>query len=298
MPAPTLDRRTWFGLAAGAALGACQSQPRPRTFAHLERTGRLGVAVLDTGTGKLTGHRVNERFALCSTFKLVLAAVVLDRDARGGRALRTQVPLAAADLLAHAPVSRARWAEASARGLPTAHVDLATLAHAAVTTSDNTAANLLLRDLGGPAAVTAFCRDHGDLVTRLDRYEPAMNRVGPGDERDTTTPRAMVNLVARLLGPDGLLTTARATLRGWLLETTTGLARVRAGLPADWVAGDKTGTGAAPTTAKVNDVVWIEPPGRAPLVVAAYYDTGRVAEWPSADDEAVLAEVGRLIAGR
>jgi beta-lactamase class A len=257
-----------------AVLVSCAASPRasldalPQQLADLERArgGRLGVAVLDTADGSLRGHRLDERFALCSTFKLVLAAMVLERAAHGGRALDERLRIAPGDLLSHAPVTR------------------------------GTAANLLLRDLGGFAPFHAFCRAHGDAVTRLDRFEPEMNDVRPGDERDTTTPRAYAQLVARLFG-GGLAPASRQTLRQWMFATATGAGRVRKGLPPDWPAGDKTGTGGGgDVTVKCNDVVWLEPPGRAPLVIAVYYDSGVVADWPSETDEDVLAEVGRLVA--
>ncbi|MBL8756769.1 MAG: class A beta-lactamase [Planctomycetes bacterium] len=298
-----LDRRSFLLLGAGAAAASCRmlsaggaGEDLSVRLAALERGGRLGVAVLDTGTGTLRGHRLDERFALCSTFKLVLAAMVLDRAARGERGLDVRLAVTAADVLKHAPVVAAAVEAAAARGSEPALLALADLAEAAQTTSDGAAANLLLRDLGGPAAFNGFCRRHGDGVTRLDRYEPEMNDVRAGDVRDTTTPRAMAQLVARLAS-GGLGGESWQTLRQWMVATKTGAARVRRGLPAGWVAGDKTGTGGGDgVTVKCNDVVWIEPPGRAPLVVACYYDTGVVADWPSATDEEVLAEVGRVVA--
>ncbi len=303
MSTAQFDRRSILLLAAGAALASCHASPNEartaefeRELAQLEGSGRLGVAVLDTRDGSVCGRRLDERFALCSTFKLVLAAMVLERAALGGRALDERVSFGAADLVSHGAVTRAAVEAAAARGASTAELSFGELARAAQTSSDGVAANLLLRQLGGPAALNTYCRTHGDALTRLDRYEPEMNDVRPGDERDTTTPRAMAQLVGRLLG-GALAPAARDTLRQWMIETTTGAARVRRGLPKDWLAGDKTGTGGGDgVTVKCNDVVWIEPPGRAPLVVAAYYDTGVVAEWPSDADQAVLAEVGRCVA--
>lgn len=303
MPDSRSDRRTFLLSVAGATLAGCRTSARgtgapdlEQALAGLERNGRLGVAVLDTADGTLRGRRLDERFAMCSTFKLVLAAMVLDRAATSGSTLATRLRVGPGDLLKHAPVTRAAVEAAMARGATSADLTLAELAEAAQTTSDNAATNLLLRDLGGPAAFTAFCRTHGDATTRLDRYEPEMSDVRPGDDRDTTTPRAMARLVARLLGGT-LAPTARLTLRQWLFATSTGASRVRRGLPHDWPAGDKTGTGGGDgVTVKCNDVVWIEPPGRAPLVVAVYHDTGVVADWPSDADEAVLAEVGRHVA--
>lgn len=297
-----LDRRTFLLSVAGTALASCRSVENgvrgtdlEQALAALESGGRLGVAVLDTRDGTVRGHRLDERFALCSTFKLTLAAMVFDRAASGGSALDRRLPVGPADLLKHAPVTRAAVDAAARRGAATAELTLVELAEAAQTTSDGVAANILLRDLGGPAAFTSFCRRNGDEVTRLDRYEPEMNDVRTGDARDTTSPRAMAQLVARLFG--GVLApAARTTLRTWMLATETGAERVRKGLPSDWIAGDKTGTGGGDDiSVKCNDVVWIEPPGRAPLVVAVYYDTGVCGDWPSDADEAVLAEVGRVV---
>lgn len=298
----TLHHRLSLAFVSAALAGCTASPPQSddRTLesalAALEHGSRLGVAVLDTGTGVVRGHRLDERFAMCSTFKLVLAAMVLDRAGTDPQALEARLLVGPADLIAHAPITKAAVDAAVARGEASVALSLEDLAEAAQTTSDNTAANLLLRDLGGPAAFTAFCCALGDATTRLDRYEPQMNDVQPGDARDTTTPRAMAGLIARLF--DGRLApAARERLRRWMIATATGAARVRRGLPTDWVAGDKTGTGGGRSiTVKCNDLVWIEPPGRAPLVVAVYYDTGVVAEWPSDADEGVLAEVGRIVA--
>lgn len=297
------DRRSVLLLALGATMASCRtsmSEPRAaeleRELARLESRGRLGVAVLDTRDGRVVGRRLDERFALCSTFKLVLAAMVLQRAETGGRALAERVSFGKGELVSHGSVTRAAVEAAAARGASAAELSLGELARAAQTASDGVAANLLLHDIGGPAGLTQFCRERGDAITRLDRFEPEMNDVLPGDERDTTSPRAMAKLVARLLGGE-LAPAARETLRRWMIETTTGAARVRRGLPPEWIAGDKTGTGGgAGITVKCNDVVWIEPPGRAPLVVAAYYDTGEVAEWPSDADQEVLADVGRCVA--
>lgn len=305
-PLDALDRRAFLrcvaGIAVASTAGGCRLTASGARgdlatgLARLERTGRLGVAVLDTATGQVRGHRLDERFAMCSTFKLPLAAMVLARAACGGRPLDARLRVSATDLLKHAPFARAAVDAAASRGETFAESTLAELAEAAQTTSDNTAANLLLRDLGGPTAFTSNCIAHGDTVTRLDRYEPEMNDVRGDDVRDTTTPRAMARLMAGLL-TEGLPVPARQQLRQWMHATATGAARVRAGLPPEWFAGDKTGTGGGDgVTVKCNDVVWIEPPGRVPLVVAAYYDTGRAGEWPSEEDEAVLADVGRLVA--
>lgn len=269
-------------------LGAAPAPERNARFearlAALEARagGRLGVAALDTGTGRRLAHRADEPFPLCSTFKVLLAGAVLRKVDRGETRLDRRLPYGKVDLLAYAPVTTARVAEGG--------MTVGDLCAAAVEVSDNTAANLLLRDLGGPAAVTAFARALGDPLTRLDRTEPTLNEARPGDPRDTTTPAAMVgSLRALLLGPT-LRPGSRARLEGWMAACTTGGTRLRAGLPPDWAAGDKTGSGARGTA---NDIAILRPPHRAPILVAAYL-TGSTASDSGRD--AVLAEVGRLVA--
>ncbi len=255
-----------------------------RQLAALEARGggRLGVAALDTGSGRRLAFRGGERFPLCSTFKVLLAGAVLARVEAGQEALDRRIPFSQADLVDHSPITSARLAEGG--------LSVEELCAATVRESDNAAANLLLKALGGPGALTAFARSLGDARTRLDRLEPELNSALPGDPRDTTTPRAMVdNLKALLLG-DALSAAGRQRLEGWMITCATGKARLRAGVPAHWVVGDKTGAGLHGT---VNDVAILRPPDRAPILVAAYF-TGSRAAW--ADREALLAEVGRLVA--
>lgn len=244
--------------------------------------GRLGVAVVDTGTGRRLDHRGDERFPLCSTFKVLLAGAVLARVDRGLERLDRPLPYGPADLLEHAPVTQAHVSEG--------RLTVAELCAATLVVSDNTAANLLLRTLGGPGAITAFARTLGDGDTRLDRMEPDLNEARPGDPRDTTTPCAMVGALQALLLGSTLEPSSRQRLEGWMVAATTGLTKLRAGLPAGWTAGDKTGSGGRGT---LNDVALIRPPGRAPLLVAAYLTDSRAG---LGDREAALAEVGRLVA--
>jgi beta-lactamase class A len=164
------------------------------------------------------------------------------------------------------------------------------LAQAAITVSDNTAANLLLAKLGGPAGFTEFVRSLGDPVTRLDRAEPALNSNDPGDVRDTTSPRAMVELMRQILCGDALKSTSRERLLTWLRASETGKDRLRAGLPHDWIIGDKTGTG---QRGAVNDVAIALPPGRAPILIAAYLSDAK-AGLPAL--VAAQADIGRLVA--
>ncbi len=300
MDIDTINRRQAL-LAAGASLllpfpGMAWSRVLPasdlQALAALERKvgGRLGVALLDTGSGQMVGHRLNERFGMCSTFKMPLAAAILREVDQGHLRHDQWVPYGAADAVAHAPVTQ--------KHLQRGGMTVVALAEAAQTTSDNVAANLLLKLIGGPAGFTANLRAAGDAITRLDRYEPHMNHVKGPDERDTTTPAAMARTTEQLLTTNWLSSASRELLIGWMVATTTGELRLRAGLPNNWRSGDKTGTGMAPGMPdKYNDVAIAWPPGKAPLIISAFYETARPHKGGMRDeDQAVLAEVGRIAA--
>lgn len=284
-------------LAAGAMLaspaGATAFSGRFDAAARLRSLelgqARLGVCLLDTATGEASGNRMEEHFALCSTFKLALVAACLREADRGRLDLTEVLAYSEADLLPWAPVTRSHLASGGMR--------IGDLAQAAQSMSDGVAANLLVRRLGGPAAVTAKWRGMGDATTRLDRYEPDLGLVLSADLRDTTSPLAMAQLVARITTGDLLQPESRDLLLGWMQGTRTGLNRLRAGLPAAWRSGDKTGTGRAEgTTNKVNDIAITFPPGRSPIVIAAYFDSGEYTAQSEPRHEAVLADVGRIAA--
>jgi len=230
--------------------------------------GRLGVAVLDSGGRSKAGHRGEERFPL--------------RVDGGNLRLDERLHYSCAELVAHSPVTEKH---AGGEGMT---VDA--LCDATMTLSDNTAANLLLRLLGGPAGLTAYLRLLGDDITRLDRWETELNEAVPGDPRDTTTPHAMLKTMAKLTLGDALSPASRQRLQGWLLRNRTGDARLRALLPAGWSAGEKTGTGAYRTS---NDVGLLWPPSGSPILVAAYLTEGSpeaaVRDW-------ALAQVGAAVA--
>jgi len=284
----TLSRRLFLGAACATLLGCSKrtsldvasSEPLARLEGQLG--GRVGVCALDTGTGRVLTHRADERFAMCSTFKWVLAAAILQRVERGELALSRPIPFGDKELLDYAPVTRANVGRGS--------MTIAELAEAAVTVSDNTAANLLLELLGGPAGMTRFLRDHGDSVTRLDRNEPTMSSNEPNDARDTTSPRAMVATLQTLLLTPALTEGSRQTLLGWMASCKTGLTRLRAGLPPAWRVVDKTGTGQC---GSANDVAVAWPPGRSPILIAAYLSDSQATKERL---DAAHAEIGRLAA--
>ncbi|CAN7439725.1 class A beta-lactamase [Acidovorax sp. LjRoot129] len=244
--------------------------------------GRVGVAVLDTHTGRQIAHRGGERFPMASTFKLLLAAQTLRRVDQGQDKLDRRITYAKKDLVTYSPVTEPH---ADGAGLTVEELCAGTM-----TLSDNTAANLLLASNGGPAALTAYVRSLGDSITRLDRNEPALNEAKPGDPRDTTTPQAMVHCIQVLALGDALSPASREKLQGWLLANKTGDKRLRARLPEGWKAGEKTGTASRGTS---NDAGVFWPPGRKPVVVSCYLTGG---EAPPEQREAAMAEIGALVA--
>ncbi|WP_240046814.1 class A beta-lactamase [Paracraurococcus ruber] len=245
--------------------------------------GRLGLAVLDTGSGARLAHRGAERFPLCSTFKLLAAAAVLARVDAGEEWLDRLVRFGREALVTYSPATEP---QAGGPGMT-----LAALCEAAMTLSDNTAGNLLLAAIGGPEGLTAFARRLGDPATRLDRIETTLNEARPGDPRDTTTPAAMLADLQALLQGDALSPAGRAQLLAWLEGTRTGDTRIRAGLPAGWRFGDKTGSGDNGTT---NDVGLFWPPGRPPVLFAAYLTQTAA---PTDQRNATHAAIGRALAG-
>lgn len=245
------------GLARAAEQEFGELEPR---LASIEKVsgGRLGVAVLDTASGAQFGYRLDERFPMCSTFKVLLVGAVLKRVDEGRENLSRVVHYTRGDVLEYAPVTRLHVA---------AGMTVGALCEAAITLSDNTAANLLLETIGGPAGVTAFARRLGDGVTRLDRTEPTLNEALPGDPRDTSTPMWMLRDLQKLALGSVLAPPSRERFVGWLLACKTGEGRLRAGLPSDWKIGDKTGTGDRGTS---NDLAVAWPPRERPLLIAVY----------------------------
>jgi|SRR5208282_662167 len=260
------------------------SERKAMNFAEIEAQigGRLGIAALDTGSGKRLSYRGDERFAMCSTFKWLLVASVLSQVEKGRLSLDQRVPYSTADLVEYSPFTRDHLTEGS--------MPIADLCGAAVEISDNTAANLLLSVIGGPAGLTEYLRGLGDPITRLDRTELSLNSNIRGDDRDTTTPNAMIRTMSKILVGDALSPPARIRLVNWMKNCRTGFSRLRAGLPQDWIVGDKTGTGSN-GAANDNAILW--PPGRAPIMVAAY-----LSESTNSAEElnAAQAKVGRIVA--
>ena len=288
--------RRQFQLGLGTALVATALTIRPSAMRasiadqqfvdeikRLEREsgGRLGVCVLETATGARHAHRGDERFPMCSTFKTLAAAAVLAQVDAGKEQLTRRISYDASALTTYSPVTEKHVGDG---------MTIVELCDAAVTLSDNTAANLLLASIGGPAGLTSFARSLDDQFTRLDRNEPTLNEALPDDPRDTTTPNAMASTLQTLiLGTKALSAQSREQLTAWLIGNKTGDTRLRAGFAKHWRIGDKTGTGARGTS---NDIGVVWPPNTAPVVVTAYLTGATVS---AAQQNATLASVARAV---
>lgn len=278
-------------LASGVALGsalpadeACAaSASRDLRAVHKRVGGRLGVHVLDSQSGRRLALDDGSRYAMASTFKLPLAAALLWQVDRGAFPLTHELPVAAKDVLSHSPMVEKRVAEGDTG------MSVRDLCTAAMIFGDNAAANVLLAGIGGPAMLTQFVRSIGDGVTRFDRTEPEINGNQPGDERDTTTPRAMVEFMLKIFTQNVLTLPSRAMLIDWMVAARTGLDRTRAGLPKSWQSGDRTGSG---DNGAFNDLVITWPPERRPVLIAVYMSDSKL---PATQLAAAQAQIGAII---
>ncbi|MGH3352706.1 MAG: class A beta-lactamase [Nocardioides sp.] len=287
MTHPNLSRRAVLGgTAAAAALAATGVGSSPAyatespSIAALERQHqrRLGVWAKNMRTGRTIEHRAGERFPMLSTFKTLLAAQIL-RDLPA-RTLQQRLTWDESDLVVNSPITSLT----TRNGLTVAQ-----LAEAAITRSDNTAANRLLRLVGGPSAITGFARSLGDTVTRLDRWEPELNSAVPGDPRDTTSPYAIAQTYTSLLLGRALARADRDQLTTWMLANQSTVTRFGAGVPAGWRLADKTGGGDYATR---NDVGVTWTPEGAPIVVAALT---RSDDPTAAPIDAALADIAATV---
>ncbi|HVV40147.1 MAG TPA: class A beta-lactamase [Nitrobacter sp.] len=275
---------SWRGVGPAHAAASAEDFVARLTALETGSGGRLGVALLDTATGAWTGIRMDERFPMCSTFKVLASGAILHRVDAGKEDLGRRVYFNEADLVTYSPETKKHVG-------PTG-MTVAELCKAAITLSDNTAGNLLLASIGGPKGLTEFARSLGDDMTRLDRIETDLNEALPGDPRDTTMPKAMASDLRALVLGDALSPKSRAQLVAWLAANTTGGKRLRAGLPTGWKVGDKTGSGERGTA---NDVAVIWPTVHAPIVVAVYLTGATIA----ADAQsATIADVARAVVKR
>ena len=284
----TIHRRNLVAALSTAVLsaGAPRALAAEPELEAYERAsgGQIGVYARNLRTGVTMAWRADQRFVMCSTFKLSLVACVLANVDRGRERLSASVAYGPGDILDYAPAAKAN--------LATGRMSVQDLCEAAVELSDNTCANLLLARVGGPAALTAFWRAGGDRVSRLDHDEPMLNLTPAGDPHDTTTPRAMAGNLHRLVLGEALSRTSRDRLKGWMVDSKTGANRLRAGLPQSWTVGDKTGNNGKDAAGDIA-VAWPRPD--EPIVICAYTRGGD----PSSEQiERVFTAVGRMAGER
>lgn len=280
-----MNRRDF--LWSGSAFLAFSSHAREAPIGAIsdyERNsgGHIGVYAENIRTGAKLSWRADQRFVMCSTFKASLAACILSRVDRGEDSLEMLIPYGANDIQDwYAPVAKASLSKGS--------LSVREMCRAAVEESDNTCANLLLSRIGGPPALTAFWRKHGDQVTRLEDPEPFLNRTPPGDSRDTTTPAAMAQTLRGLVLGRVLSEPSRTTFTEWLVGCRTGANRLRAGLPTTWVIGDKTGNNG---TDAAGDIAVVWPKADVPIVICVYTRGGT----PSPQQlDSAFADIGRFV---
>jgi beta-lactamase class A len=283
-----MQRRVFLASVPGVVLFAASARAATAepALADYERAtgGRVGLYAENLRTGARIAWRADQRFVMCSTFKMSLAAGILARVDRGQDRLDAEIAFGPADIMEYAPVAKAN--------LVRGRMTVAEHCEAAVSVSDNTCANLLLARLGGPPALTAFWRRVGDAVSRLDHDEPMLNRSPPGDPHDTTTPRAMAATLRRVILGDVLAPASRERLTAWMVGGKTGGNRLRAGLPAGWRIGDKTGNNGKDAAGDLA-VAWPRPD--TPIAISAYVQGGA----PTPEQiEGVFTQIGRMVASQ
>ena len=249
---------------------------------EIRHGGRLGVLAVDTRSGRRISFRADERFAMCSTHKFLTAAAILASVDRGEITLEQRVPYGQADLLEYAPITRAN--------VGVGFMTVEALCAAVIEWSDNTAENLLLKLIGGPAGWTRYARSIGDNVSRLDRFEPELNTATPGDPRDTTTPNAMISDLHVVSSGKALTDNSRERLENWMLDSKITANLLQAGLPQGWRVADKSGSGQNGTR---NDIGILFPPKGAAILATVYYTQSAES---LALRERLIAATGRIIA--
>lgn len=252
---------------------------------ELEQTygGRLGVSIWDSDSNTTLQYRSGERFAFCSTYKFLLVAAILKNVDDKQLSLDQQIPYSSSDLLSYAPITRKHLQS------PEGNMSIKQLSAAAIQYSDNTAANLLMNQLGGTKGLTDFMRSIGDKTTRFDRMEPELNSNLPNDERDTTTPDAMLKAMKKILLGSVLSSVSKDQLTQWLLNNTTGANKLRAGFPTFWPVGDKTGSGDNGATSDIA-ITWPDPDH--PILVVVYYTDSKQS---FENKNHVIEQVGKMV---
>lgn len=274
---------TMLLMLSACAYESVQPADFSKSIAALESVhgGKIGVYAINTANNQKLGYRSDERFAMCSTHKMLLVAAVLSRVDKQKDSLDRLVKFSQSDIQSYAPIAKQHLEQGA--------MSVADLSAATIQYSDNTTATLLLKSIGGPKAFNRYMQSLGDRITRLDRYEPEINTNIPLDPRDTTTPSAITNSMHKLLVGNALSANSKELLLEWLIGNTTGDKKLRAGINPNWKVGDKTGSG---ENGASSDVAIVWPTDSKPWLIAVYYTDAK----SSPDQQsAVIAQVGKII---
>jgi len=284
-----LSRRIFLAASAASALSipTLARASFSDQISELEKStgGRIGVYAVEVGSAQVIEHRADERFAMCSTFKALLAGLVLDEAAKGLFSAGDAIPINDVPLIGYSPVVEARLEQG------VSYMSVLGLCRATVVLSDNTSANILLDLIGGPSGFTERMQAIlGTDQLRLDRYEPELNENLVGEVRDTTTPRAMANALNNMLFGGAIADGAAAQMKALMIDCSTGMQRLRKTWPTNLVAGDKTGTS---LNGLFGDNAFVLRLGKPPLIISAYVNAPNLG---FGEGSAALAEVGMMIA--
>lgn len=282
--------------------------------------GRIGFAALHVESGECVEINADAAFPMASTYKIPIAIQLLSRVDRGEISLADRIEVTEPDLRIGSELSLLLDSP------PEAAFALRHLLDLSLSVSDNTAADLVLRAAGGPGAVSRRMRELGAADVRIDRdslhvlldlagaspqqpprsideFQRLIGGVKPEtqsrtvdafdqDPRDTTTPKAMALLLARLARGEALSPKSTTRLLAMMVRAR-GSARIRAALP-DSIARPavKSGTLLGANTCFVNDIGIITlPQDRGHLVIAAYIAKSNR---PVAECESVIARLTKL----
>lgn len=243
-------------------------------------SGRIGVAVLDTQNKQTWSYNGDSRFPMMSTFKTLACAKMLRASAKGELDSHATTLINADELIPWSPVTET---------LVNNTITVEKACEATMLTSDNTAANIVLKHIGGPQGVTLFLRNLGDNVSQLDRIEPALNEAKVGDLRDTTTPKAMVSTLNTLLLGELLSDTDKAQLKTWMQDNKVSDPLLRSVLPQGWSIADRSGAGGNGSRG-ITAMIWRA--DRQPIMISIYLTE---TELSMAERNKVIVEVGKRI---
>ena len=242
--------------------------------------GHIGIAVMHTSSQSLWDYRGHTRFPLMSTFKTLACAKLLADVDQKKQKMTTETMITRESLVTYSPVTESLTGQT---------ITMEQACEATMSTSDNTAANLVLAGIGGPQQLTDFLRSTGDNITRLDRIEPELNDAHPGDNRDTTTPLAITKTLNQLILEDTLSDASRVKLQKWMMGNKVADNLLRSILPAQWSIADRSGAGDHGSRG-ITAIIWSSQ--QQPVIVSIYM-TGTNASFEERNQ--IIVEIGKAV---